>query len=169
MKVIYKVLLCLGLMASQAQANVAEQQSEQILETIATAMVLQDIEDGLIVLEDESGLFDQIKQFIDETKTFILETYDFNGNGRIDFGDELDGVVEFGQSILLTLVDRDYDGVIEPEEVQAIVQELLATARQQINALACDQITAAAERAGAWLRFRPILKGLFQRCQAQGL
>ena len=168
MKFIVTMFFCIGLAGSQAYAGFGNSQNDKILETMATAIVLQDMEDGVIVLQDEGNLFDQIRQFIEETKTFLLETYDYNGNGRIDFGEELDGVVEFGQSILLTLVDRDYDGVIQPDEIKALVDELLATAREQISVLACEQIGNAAERAGPWLRFRPVLNALYQRCLVQG-
>jgi hypothetical protein len=154
--------------ASLAQPQENQVSSPRLVETLATVMVLEEVQDGTVVLEQEGNPFEQIRQFIEETKEFLLASYDYNGNGRIDFGDELNDTLEMTKTIVTTLIDQDFDGVIEPEEVRALVDELLATAREQLTMLACDQVNKAAEKAGSWIRFRPILNLLHQRCQQAG-
>lgn len=159
-------LLAVFMLASPAYAKDAELNSEELLDALATAMVMQELEDGQIRLRQDQNFFDQIKDFIAETKDYILQTYDYNGNGFIDPGPELDAVLEFAQVIITALIDTNYNGTIEPEELQAFIAELLQNIKNQLTVLVCTQIDKEVEKVGKWIVFLPVLQLMHQQCQA---
>ncbi|MFW7381298.1 MAG: hypothetical protein ACOH5I_20960 [Oligoflexus sp.] len=165
-RIILPLLAFLTLMTN-THAKTSKDLSVNLVDSLATAMVMQDIQDGRIALRDDQNFFDQIKDFIQESKEFIMMTYDYNGNGRIDFGPELEAVIEFAETIIVALVDTNYNGVIEIEEVTVLIQELLQNVKSQLTGIACQGITKEAEKSGRWLFLRPVLYSLYKQCQNQ--
>jgi len=157
--------LALFMFAGKSYADTSKDLSADLIDSLATAIVMQDIQDGHIVVREDQNFFDQIRDFIAESKDFILETYDFNGNGRIDTIAEFEAVIDFAQTIVTALVDTNYNGVIEPEEVKALVGELLGSVKSQLTDFACQGINKEAQKAGRWLFLRPVLQTLYKQCQ----
>ncbi|SMF83165.1 hypothetical protein [Pseudobacteriovorax antillogorgiicola] len=139
----------------------------QNLESLAAALVYEDIRNGTLELQDDDSIFDQIGEFIEETKTFLLENFDYNGNGRIDFGPELNDALDTFKDIVVLLLDQNQNGTVEIEELKQAIDDLVTLVRDEITARACVGIITEAERVGFWIHFRPILKGLYQRCTAE--
>lgn len=60
---------------------------ENLVDCLTAAIVMQDVQEGHIVVRYDQNFFDQIK-------AFILGAYDFNVDGRINTVMEIEAVVE---------------------------------------------------------------------------
>ncbi len=112
------------------------------------------------VFKDLEGLVQQLEELQDQ----IVDQFDANENGRIDHGPELDNFKETMQSIIMLLADSNTNGRIDLEDIKVLTQTVLDQAKAKALEVACPTIIKEAERAGWWLRFRPVLKHFYQIC-----
>jgi hypothetical protein len=104
-----------------------------------------------------------IKQ-IEDVKDQLVDQFDDNKNGRIDPGPELDNFKETIKSVILLLADSNSNGRIDLEDIKVLTQTLLDQAKAKALDVACPTIVKEAEKAGWWLRFRPVLKHFYEIC-----
>ena len=150
--------LTAGLLSIHAEAK-ARSHEPNVVELIAMAMVAQDI-DAL----EQGNLFDQIKQIIEETKAYLLENFDYNENGRLDRGSEIDDALGELEDVFISLLDRNDDGRLSKKEIAEALKELKVLLREEVEARACIEIIQKAQDKGDRLKFFPVLRYLYNRC-----
>jgi hypothetical protein len=112
------------------------------------------------IFKDLEGLVQKIEEVQDE----IVDQFDANENGRIDPGPELDNFKETMQSIIMLLADSNGNGRIDLQDIAVLTQTVLDQAKAKALEVACPTIIREAEKAGWWLRFRPVLKHFYEIC-----
>lgn len=115
-------------------------------------------------LGDALGNIGDLVKQIEDIKNQLVEQFDENKNGRIDPGPELDNFKETIQSVILLLADSNTNGRIDLEDIKVLTQTLLDQAKGKALELACPSVIREAEKAGWWLRFRPVLKHFYEVC-----
>ena len=134
-------------------------------DTSRTLMLLMSEWEGIEIYDEGGGFLDQIREFLDESYAFLLENFDYNNNGRIDFGPELRDSISEVNSIIVSFLDRVGDGKLARIEIRLFFEELFVLLRDEAVARACEVINEEAEKAGPWLPFRPVLKYLSEQCR----
>ncbi len=162
-------LVCASLgLGSNLQAK--DKQTELELEAMAMTQLIASMDESERMQLGALGLGDAIKDALaklEEIKQQILDQFDTNGNGRIDPGAELDSFKETIQSIVMLLVDSNQNAKIDAEDIKVLTEFLLNKIQEQAKAQVCPVVIAEAEKAGPWLKFRPLLKQMYQLCLAE--
>jgi len=68
------------------------------------------------------------------------------------------------QSIILLLGDSNANGRIDLQDIKVLTESLLDQAKAKALEVACPAVIREAEKAGWWLRFRPVLKNFYEIC-----
>ncbi len=170
MKTFVSAILGLSLSASAAFGAVHDRQTELELEAMALVHLSQmqaeaDAEtprlNGIGDVFQDIG--DVLKQ-IEDVKDQLVDQFDENKNGRIDPGPELDNFKETIQAVILLLADSNANGRIDLQDIKVLTQTLLDQAKSKALELGCPTVIREAEKAGWWLRFRPVLKHFYEIC-----
>lgn len=170
MKTFVSTVLGLSLSASAAFGAVHDRQTDLELEAMALIHLSQmqaDADAETLRLNGVGDVFQNIGELvkqIEEVKDQLVDQFDENKNGRIDPGPELDNFKETIQSVILLLADSNTNGRIDLQDIKVLTEMLLDQAKAKALELACPTIIREAEKAGWWLRFRPVLKHFYEIC-----
>ncbi len=118
-------------------------------------------------LTNPFDLIKNIKEQLDGLKQTLIDSYDANGNGRIDFGPELNNLVDGTKMLVKILLDTNYDGKIETSEVVDFAKSTLSTLELSTLTTVCPAIEKQATASGDFLTFRPVLAHLNTLCLAK--
>lgn len=115
-------------------------------------------------LSDAWDVVENITAFVDDIKNAFLATYDTNGNGFIDPGEEWESLQSSVKDIIVLVADINYDGKVEAQELAAVAQQFLGALNIQVQDAVCTQVIVDAEKSGIFLNLRPVLKHLYKKC-----
>ncbi len=155
------------LSASPSMASELDTQTQLDLEAMALVQLIHTPESEILDQDTPRGLGDVIGDAwkkLQELKQQLLDQFDTNKNGRIDPGPELDNFKETVKSIILLLADSNQNGHIDAEDIKELTLFYLKQAEEKAKAKFCPKIIEEAEKAGDSLKYRPILKHLYQEC-----
>lgn len=170
MKTFVSVILGLSLASSAALGAVHDRQTDLELEALALihlSEVQSEAGPETLRLKGIGDAFQDIGELIkqiEDIKQQVIDQFDENKNGRIDHGPELDNFKETMQGLILLLADSNTNGRIDLEDIGVLTQTLLDQAKTKALEVACPTIIREAEKAGWWLRFRPVLKHFYEIC-----
>ena len=78
--------------------------------------------------------------------------------------EELDDTITAFKEIATILIDLNQNGTIEKEEIVQLLKDVATLIKDEISAQVCPEIIERAEKAGRWLKFRPVLNALYKQC-----
>lgn len=140
MRIIKWIIAVIGISCAwHGQAQEHHEFSE--LEAYALVAAIHDLEVELRNLEGDGpeGILDEISRRVEEAKAvlkLIVESYDENGNGRIDSGPEWDAFVGSLKEFALDYIDRDGNGQVDDGDISVIIEIVTL----KMKALVMDRI-----------------------------
>jgi hypothetical protein len=170
MKTFVSAILGLSLSTSAAFGAFHDRQTDLELEAMALLHLAQvhteaDAENlRLAGIGDAFQNIGELLKQIEDVKDQVVDQFDENKNGRIDPGPELDNFKETIQSVILLLADSNANGRIDLQDIKVLTETLLDQAKAKALEVACPTVIREAEKAGWWLRFRPVLKHFYEIC-----
>ena len=83
------------------------------------------------------GVKDRIEQ-VREIVRLVVDSYDENGNGKIDPGPEWDAFVDSIEEFAMIYLDKNGNGHIDHQDVIALIKELTGQAKGQLTQVICQ-------------------------------
>ncbi|WP_141734196.1 hypothetical protein [Oligoflexus tunisiensis] len=156
--------------SSLAWGAVHDRQTDLELQAMALVYMSQQHAEAGVDTPRLSGIGDVIQDIgefitqIEDIKEQLITQFDENGNGRIDFGPEMDNFKETIKSVILLLADSNANGRIDLADIRVLTQMVLDQIKAKTLEVACPTIIKEAEKAGWWLNLRPVLKHFYEIC-----
>lgn len=130
-----------------------------------TAAASEDEGVNMLVLSQDSDFFYQISKFLKEAQTFLLDNFDYNQNGVLEIGQELNDAIKYGEEIISGLIDIDQDGRAELHEMLQVLSDLGFFIKEEGIARFCEWVILENDRLSetqSWLR--PIFSLMENQC-----
>lgn len=113
------------------------------------------------------NLIKKLQDQVASIKDTLLSTFDENGNGKIDQGQEFENFKIGTKAIIMLVADTNQSGKIDLEDIGVLTKLAFTKIQEQTLTKICPSVYKQVEFTGSFMFARPVLAQLNKICLAK--